>query len=74
MTIWSGANDIFQISSGYPAGATANGIIQAAAFNVATATGQVIALGARNIIINNLPDLGATPSSIAGGAAATPGA
>lgn len=70
VTIWSGANDIFQISSGYPAGATANGIIQAAAGNVATAAGQAMALGARNVLVNNLPDLGATPSSISGGAAA----
>lgn len=70
VTLWSGANDIFQIGSGYPAGATASQIIQGAAVNVGTAAGQVMALGARNIIINNLPDLGATPSSIAGGAAA----
>ncbi|MGL5734757.1 MAG: SGNH/GDSL hydrolase family protein, partial [Beijerinckiaceae bacterium] len=70
VTIWSGANDIFQISSGYPAGATPTQIIQGAAVNVGTAVGQVMALGARNIIVNNLPDLGATPSSITGGAAA----
>lgn len=70
VTIWSGANDIFQITSGYPAGVTANAAIQAAAGNVGTAVGQAMALGARNIIVNNLPDLGSTPSSIAGGPAA----
>lgn len=78
-TVWIGANDLFQRIPAWaatPATALANA--QAGGIPVATAVvGQLARLqaaGARNILVLNLPDLGATPQFGAGSpfAAAAP--
>lgn len=59
--IWGGGNDVLQAgAAGVSAAAPAN-VLQAA---------RLQAAGARYILVFGLPDLGKTPSSIAGGAAA----
>lgn len=74
-TVWMGANDIFgslPIWGAAPATAQANA--QAGGVTVATATVQQIArlqaAGARNILVLNLPNLGATPQFSSGPLAA----
>jgi len=63
VTLWAGANDIFQAIS-----VTANQNVAAmgavavtAATNVATQVGQLAAGGARTILVLNLPDFGGLP-------------
>lgn len=74
-TVWMGANDIFgslPIWGAAPATAQANA--QAGGVTVATATiqqiGRLQAAGARNIVVLNLPNLGATPQFSSGPLAA----
>jgi outer membrane lipase/esterase len=63
VTIWAGANDLFQF---FGAGlATSQGAIVGAANTASTANignvNQAINLGAKTILVPNLPDFGATP-------------
>jgi len=74
-TVWMGANDIFgalPIWGAAPATASVNA--QAGGVTVATATireiGRLQAAGARNIVVLNLPNLGATPQFATGPLAA----
>ncbi len=74
VTLWAGANDIFQGLSGITnpatAQATMQGIATAAATNVGAQTGTLAAAGARQIIVMNLPNFSTLPQ-FAGGAAAS---
>ncbi len=69
--IQGGANDIFVLAATNPAGAQA-GTVQAAT-DLATAVGKLKAAGAQYVIVQNLPDLGKTPSAAAQGPAAQAG-
>ncbi len=69
--IQGGANDIFVLAATNPSGAQA-GATQAA-LDLATAVGKLKAAGAQYVIVQNLPDLGKTPSAIAQGPAAQAG-
>jgi len=65
-TVWAGANDLFPLIPVWGANpATAQANAQAGGIPVATAlvqqVGRLQAAGARNILVLNLPDLGATP-------------
>lgn len=57
-SIWGGANDIFASSTAATAGAAATAYVQQVA--------RLQGAGARYIIVYNLPNLGATPASLAG--------
>ncbi|MEO8936184.1 MAG: SGNH/GDSL hydrolase family protein [Burkholderiaceae bacterium] len=70
--LWSGANDfIHPGSAGVAAGcSSANPIASAictAVSNITQGVATLAALGAHHIVVPNLPDLGATADSIAGG-------
>lgn len=71
--VWGGANDIFYLT------ATSTNPNVLAAGTVAAATtevkllGQLQAAGAKYVVVYNLPDIGKTPESIAGGPAAQAG-
>jgi outer membrane lipase/esterase len=71
--MWGGANDIFYLT------ATSTDPNVLAAGTVAAATtevkllGQLQAAGAKYVVVYNLPDIGKTPESIAGGPAAQAG-
>lgn len=67
VTLWAGANDIFQ-SVGSPA--TAVSVTTGSAATMGANLNMLGAMGARNIVVMNLPDLGQTPSYMAGGAPA----
>lgn len=57
-SVWAGANDIFQdieVGNGTAVG-------ENTAVDVATGIGGLISFGARNILVFNLPDIGATPA------------
>ena len=74
-TVWMGANDIFGALPGWGANpATAQAAAQAGGVTIATATvqqiGRLQAAGARNIVVLNLPNLGATPQFSSGPLAA----
>lgn len=69
--IQGGANDIFFLAATNPSGAQA-GTVQAAV-DLATAVGKLKAAGAQYVIVQNLPDLGKTPSAAAQGPAAQAG-
>ncbi|MEO5566827.1 MAG: autotransporter domain-containing protein [Luteimonas sp.] len=66
-SVWGGANDMFAVSAN-PAQAQA--IIGGAVMAEVGIVGGLKAAGARYLLVPNLPDLGLTPSSRAGGAAA----
>ena len=57
-TVWAGANDFLQFRP-----------FDAAANNIGTALGNLYASGARDILVGNLPDIGATPQFISFGPA-----
>lgn len=66
VTIWGGANNIFQelgraTEGGVVTQATITAVSTAAAADIATAARTAAAAGARNFVILNLPDLGMTP-------------
>lgn len=61
--VWGGANDLRAL--GNPTGA-----MSGAAANIETIINTLIAEGARNFLIPNLPNVGLTPDAIAGGPAA----
>jgi phospholipase/lecithinase/hemolysin len=72
-TIWIGSNDLGAI----PAGATPAQITTDAGMiigNIDTAIGQLAALGAKNFLVVNVPDLGKTPDEIAQGPIVAAGA
>jgi len=65
-SMWAGANDIFQglpTAAANPSTAAAymTGVATTAATNVSTQVGQLATVGAKTIIVMNLPDLGSTP-------------
>ncbi|HEV2540090.1 MAG TPA: autotransporter domain-containing protein [Frateuria sp.] len=71
--VWGGANDIF-----YLTGTSTNANVLAAGTATAAQAevgmlGQLQAAGARYVVVYNLPDLGKTPASAAGGPAAQAG-
>ncbi len=65
-TVWGGANDVFAIAAGAPAQAT---IASAVAAQVGI-VGALESAGARYVLVPTLPDIGLTPTSRLGGAAA----
>lgn len=71
--VWGGGNDILQNVGAFSAGQITQAQLQANVLQAATdEVGQVIRLrnaGARYILVFGLPDVGATPSAAAGGAA-----
>lgn len=73
VSLWGGANNGF---AAVQPGATAASIGAAAGSSAVSQIGNVqsvIGLGARQILVLNLPDLGATPALMAAGAAASQG-
>lgn len=63
VTMWAGANDIFQAIA-VPANQNSlamSSVATTAAGNVVAQVGQIAAAGARTIVVMNLPDLGAAP-------------
>ena len=77
VTMWGGANNVFQYFQSTPpalitqAGLAANSTTAATAMTQNVA--QVVGLGARTVLVANLPDIGATPNfnTTAGAAGAT---
>ncbi len=72
--VWGGANDIFYLTA-----TSTNPNVLAAGAAAAAQTevgllGQLQASGAKYVVVYNLPDIGKTPSGMAGGAAASAGA
>lgn len=65
-TVWGGANDLFAVAAGAPAQATIGAAVADQVSMVATLAGA----GAQYVMVPNLPDIGLTPSSRAGGAVA----
>ncbi len=65
-TVWGGANDLFSIQANP---GQAQQIIGAAVTAQVGIVGSLQAAGARYVLVPNIPDLGITPSSLAGGAA-----
>jgi len=65
-TVWGGANDLFAVAAGAPAQATIGAAVADQVGMVATLEGA----GAQYVMVPNLPDIGLTPSSRAGGAVA----
>ena len=64
VTMWGGANNIFQYFTGAGAGVTPAGIQAtsvAAAGDIATMVSQVAGRGAGRILVSNLPDIGGAP-------------
>lgn len=59
--IWAGANDFF-VATGTPTQTIATGV-----GNTAVAVQRLYALGARHLMVVNLPDLGLTPLGVASG-------
>ena len=55
-TIWAGGNDFLNLGTQTPADAIGNAV-----YNINLATQNLINAGAKNILILNLPNLGATP-------------
>jgi outer membrane lipase/esterase len=70
-TVFFGANDVIPVLTN-PATPTNPGLIDGAGAAAATATAAgiqtLVGLGAKNIVVAGLPNLGATPRSLAGGA------
>src|SRR5690242_812589 len=68
--VWGGANDIFYLTgTSTDANVLAAGTAAAAQAEV-DMLGQLQAAGARYVVVYNLPDIGKTPASAAGGPAA----
>jgi outer membrane lipase/esterase len=72
-TVWMGANDILN-TAGLPGTPTNPAAMDAAGFNAAAATAgaiqTLIAAGAKNILVLNMPDIGLTPAGLSSGAGA----
>lgn len=72
--VWGGANDIFYLTgSSNDPNVLAAGTVNAAKTEVGL-LGQMQASGARYVVVYNLPNMGATPEALAGGAAVSAGA
>lgn len=73
--LWGGANDIFTqlgaAQTGAITAAQAQANVAAAATQYVQQVGALQAAGARNIVVLTLPDIGKSPSGMAGGAAAS---
>jgi phospholipase/lecithinase/hemolysin len=68
-TLWAGGNDLLRaLATGNPA--IGFGTAMAAAANVAGTVSDLAALGARNLLVVDVPDLGVTPTARALGPAA----
>jgi len=70
-TVWMGANDILNTAPRAPANPA---LMDAAGINAAQATvsgiQSLISLGAKNILVLNMPDIGLTPTGLSSGAGA----
>jgi phospholipase/lecithinase/hemolysin len=67
--LWIGANDINNaVSIGF---ANPEDVVPTSLTNVGNAIDQLLALGAVDVFVGNLPDLGRTPSGVASGNAAS---
>ena len=64
VTLWAGANDIFQAT---PTQAAVSAAATTAGVNIGNQIRTLAAAGAPTILVMNLPDLGASPSYIANG-------
>lgn len=71
--VWGGANDIFYLTGAYTDANTIAAGAEAAAQVEVKLLGSLQAAGAKYVVVYNLPDIGKTPDSIAGGAAAESG-
>ncbi|WP_199098271.1 autotransporter domain-containing protein [Dyella sp. ASV21] len=71
--VWGGANDIFYLTGAYTDSNTIAAGTAAAAAAEVKLLGSLQAAGAKYVVVYNLPDIGKTPESIAGGAAAQSG-
>ncbi|MBN8924705.1 MAG: autotransporter outer membrane beta-barrel domain-containing protein [Rhodanobacter sp. 68-29] len=72
--VWGGANDIFYLTgTSTDANVLAAGTVNAARTELGL-LGQMQASGAKYVVVYNLPNIGATPEALAGGAAASAGA
>ena len=65
--VWGGPNDFWDVTDE----TSASVAIQKAVTRLVTMVGQLQALGARQILVLNMPDLGKTPSLLAAGPAAS---
>jgi len=65
--VWGGPNDFWFVTT--PAEAAV--AIGKAVTNLVTMAGALRALGAKNVLVANMPDLGKTPAALAGGAQAS---
>ncbi|BFI94582.1 MAG: autotransporter domain-containing protein [Rhodanobacter sp.] len=72
--VWGGANDIFYLTSTTTNTTTLSSGTVNAAMTELGLLGQMQASGARYVVVYNLPNIGATPEAMAGGAAASAGA
>lgn len=63
-TVWGGANDLFAVQA---APTQAAAIIGAAVTDQIGIVGSLKGAGARYVMVPNLPDIGLTPASVAGG-------
>ena len=71
--VWGGANDIFFLTgTSTDPNVLAGGTVAAATTEVKL-LGQLQAAGAKYVVVYNLPDIGKTPESLAGGPAAEAG-
>jgi len=72
-TVWMGANDIMNTAA-IPTTPTNPAAMDAAGINAAGATASalqtLIGLGAKNILVLNMPDIGLTPAGLSSGAGA----
>ncbi|HEX7814696.1 autotransporter outer membrane beta-barrel domain-containing protein [Dyella sp.] len=71
--MWGGANDIFYLTATSTDPNVLAAGTAAAAQKEVQLLGQLQAAGAKYVVVYNLPDIGKTPESIAGGAAAQAG-
>jgi outer membrane lipase/esterase len=75
--LWAGANDVFYWTSPTTNGGASTATIQAkvgtAAQTLVAQAAKLQAAGAARLIMFNLPDLGQTPSALAGGSSAASG-
>ena len=76
VTLWAGANDIFQAFPGAAANpataqTTMGTVATTAATNIGTQVAQIAGAGAGTVLVLNLPDLGGAPSFTAQGALAS---
>jgi outer membrane lipase/esterase len=60
-TIWIGSNDLADVLASNPDPSTAAADVGIVAANIGTIINQLSALGAKNFLVVNVPDLGASP-------------